>query len=149
MLFEPQLYWLVLGFVLILAELTMGNFILFFLGLACVSVGAALWLGFPNENGMPFLLFAGLAILFLVTLRARMKQHFVGDVVKASDDEDFVGFEVKIESGFDHRSPGRGRVQYRGASWDAKSAQAEFAHHSLAEIVDRKANILIIAERSK
>ena len=78
-----------------------------------------------------------------------MKQHFVGRIVEASLDEDFVGFEVKIESGVDQQSPGRGRVQYRGASWDAKSEQAEFAKHSLAEIIDRKANTLIISARSK
>lgn len=149
MVIEPQLYWLVIGFILVLAELALGNFILFFLGLASALVGAALWLGLPNDNGLPFLLFAILAIFLLVTVRARLKKHFVGGVVHASADEDFIGFEVEIESGFDKHSPGRGRVQYRGASWDAKSEQAEFSENTLAKIIDREANTLIISERSK
>ena len=45
-----------------------------------------------------------------------MRSVAVGDVASSSIDEDFVGRDVQIESGFDEASPGRGRVKYRGAS---------------------------------
>ena len=41
---NTEYIWLGIGFALIIAEVTMGNFILFFLGLAAVITGLALWL---------------------------------------------------------------------------------------------------------
>ena len=51
---NTEYIWLGIGFALIIAEVTMGNFILFFLGLAAVITGLALWLGLPAGNGFPF-----------------------------------------------------------------------------------------------
>jgi membrane protein implicated in regulation of membrane protease activity len=104
----PLYLWIGFGFALIIAEVTMGNFILFFLGLAAVCVG---------------------------------------DVARSTTDEDFIGFEVTIETGFDDASPGRGRVNYRGASWDASSAQSQFPTGALTTIIDRSGNKLVIGDK--
>ena len=72
-----------LGIALIIAEVTMGNFILFFLGLAAAITGLALWLGMPAGNGIPFLVFAGLALVLLVGVRSRLKLHLVGTLSRA------------------------------------------------------------------
>ena len=55
---NTEYIWLGIGFALIIAEVTMGNFILFFLGLAAAMTGLSLWFGLPAGNGIPFILFA-------------------------------------------------------------------------------------------
>ena len=141
---DAEYFWIGIGFALVLAEVLMGNFILFFLGIASIITGIALWLGMPADNGLPFLLFATLSIALLIGLRSKMRSVAVGDVASASIDEDFVGRDVQIESGFDEASPGRGRVKYRGASWDARSEQAHLPSGSFATILARESNLLFI-----
>ena len=144
---DPLYYWIGIGFALIIAEVTMGNFILFFLGVASICVGGALWVGMPADGGMPYILFAALAVFFLLVVRSRMPAFTVGDVAQSTADEDFVGFEVTIETGFDEASPGRGRVNYRGASWDARSAQEHFATGALTTIIDRNGSTLVVGDK--
>ena len=141
---DAQYFWIGIGFALVLAEVLMGNFILFFIGIASIITGVALWLGMPADNGVPFLLFAGLSIALLVGLRAKMRSVAVGDVASSSADEDFVGRDVQIESGFDAASPGRGRVSYRGASWNAKSDQLHLPGGRFAKMMSRDSNLLFI-----
>ena len=141
---DPLYIWIGIGFALVIAEVTMGNFILFFLGLASVCVGGAIWLGMPAGGGLPYLLFAGLAVFFLFGVRSRMPAFTVGDIAESTVDEDFIGRNATVESGFDEASPGRGRVNYRGASWDAQSSKQHLAVDELIKIVDRSGNNLIV-----
>jgi membrane protein implicated in regulation of membrane protease activity len=141
---DPLYLWIGIGFALVIAEVTMGNFILFFLGLASVCVGGAVWLGMPADGALPYLLFVGLAVFFLLSVRSRMPAFTVGDIAASTEDEDFVGRNVTVESGFDEASPGRGRVNYRGASWDAQSSKQHFAAGEFITIIDRSGNLLIV-----
>ena len=68
---NPEYIWLGVGFALVIAEVTMGNFILFFLGLAAALTGVALWVGLPAQNGIPYMLFAALALVLVVGVRSR------------------------------------------------------------------------------
>ena len=145
---NAEYVWLGVGFALIIAEVTMGNFILFFLGLAAALTGVAMWMGLPADNGIPYMLFAALALVLLVGVRSRMKLHLVGDSVRGSADEDFVGKEVSIASGFNESSPGRGRVTYRGADWNARSAQVAFAPGDIIKITGRDGNTLIVNQET-
>ena len=145
---NAEYVWLGVGFALIIAEVTMGNFVLFFLGLAAALTGVAMWMGLPADNGIPYMLFAALALVLLVGVRSRMKLHLVGDSVQGSADEDFVGKEVSIASGFNESSPGRGRVTYRGADWNARSAQVAFAPGDIIKITGRDGNTLIVNQET-
>lgn len=145
---NPEYIWLGVGFALVIAEVTMGNFILFFLGLAAALTGVALWVGLPAQNGIPYMLFAALALVLVVGVRSRLKLHLVGDSVQGSVDDDYIGKEVSVVSGFDAVSPGRGRVDYRGAQWNARSDRSEMRFGSMAKIVDRDGNTLIVEQES-
>ena len=122
----------------------MGNFVLFCLGLSGVIVGAALWGGLPNENGYPFLLFAVLSVGLVFGLRAKLRELF--EKTDAANDlkDDFIGRDVSIESGFDQATPGMGKVNYRGASWRAKSKTLQWETGQIAVIVSRESSLLII-----
>ncbi len=141
---SSEYLWLGLGFVLILAEVTMGNFILFFIGLASAITGIALWLGMPNHSGIPFMLFASLTLVLLVGVRSRLRLHMVGESVQGSADEDYIDKEVTIVDGFSEADPSRGRVSYRGADWNARSAQGPFANGAIAKITGREGNTLLV-----
>ena len=142
MIIEPQYVWLVVGIALIIAEVTMGNFILLFLGVAAVIVGIALSMGMPSTGGLAYYLFAVLSVVSLLGVRSRMRKIVVGDIAKGSDDEDFIGHNAVVESGFDDPSPRRGRVVYRGASWDAVSTHACQQVGAVLVIVGREGNCL-------
>ncbi|MDE0762956.1 MAG: NfeD family protein [Porticoccaceae bacterium] len=142
MTIEPQYVWLVVGITLIIAEVTMGNFILLFLGGAAVVVGIALSMGMPSTGGLAYYLFAALSVVLLLGVRSRMGKIVVGDIAKGSDDEDFIGHNAVVESGFDDPSPTRGRVVYRGASWDAVSKHACQQVGAVLLIVGREGNCL-------
>ncbi|MEM1436401.1 MAG: NfeD family protein [Pseudomonadota bacterium] len=129
--------WLVVGFVLIVAEFFLTSFFVIFFGIAAVVVALALWAGLPAGSGAPYLLFAAVAVGTLLVLRSRFREWFTGSYADAGVDEDFVGREVIVESGFDGGSPGRGRVSYRGTAWDARSEQDTFATGARAAIVGR------------
>ena len=139
-------YWLIIGFGLMLLEFVMGNFVLFCLGLSGVVVGAALWGGLPNENGYPFLLFAVSSVGLVFGLRAKLRELF--EKTDAANDlkDDFIGRDVSIESGFDHATPGIGKVNYRGASWKAKSATLHWEAGQIAVVVSRESSLLIIGK---
>ena len=47
---DAQYFWIGIGFALVLAEVLMGNFILFFLGIASIITGIALWLRMQSDN---------------------------------------------------------------------------------------------------
>ncbi len=145
---STELLWIIGGFLLILVELFVTNFIVVFFGMAAVLVGLALWAGMPDSSGIPLILFTVLSLALLFGLRARFQNWFVGSTADLDSDDDFVGRDVKIESGFDDASPGRGRVSYRGASWDARSEQGLFEPGSYATIVARKSAMLTIADHS-
>ena len=115
----------------------MGNFVLFCLGLSGVIVGAALWGGLPNENGYPFLLFAVSSVGLVFGLRAKLRELF--EKTDAANDlkDDFIGRDVSIESGFDQATPGMGKVNYRGASWKAKSKTLQWETGQIAVVVSR------------
>jgi membrane protein implicated in regulation of membrane protease activity len=51
---SSEYLWLGLGFALIIAEVTMGNFILFFIGLAAAITGIGLWLGYACRQRYTF-----------------------------------------------------------------------------------------------
>ena len=120
----------------------MGNFILLFLGVAAVIVGIALSMGMPSTGGLAYYLFAVLSVVSLLGVRSRMRKIVVGDIAKGSDDEDFIGHNAVVESGFDDPSPRRGRVVYRGASWDAVSTHACQQVGAVLVIVGREGNCL-------
>lgn len=139
------LLWIVAGFVLIVAEFALTTFVVIFFGIAALLVGLLLWAGLPASYGVPYLLFAALSLGLVLVLRSRFRDWFTGRTISADADDDFIGHEVRIESGFDPAQPGRGRVAYRGASWDARSSTAEYPADAIARIVRRQGSQLDIA----
>lgn len=108
--------WIVLGAVLLAGEVVIAaDFYLVFFGLAAVLLGLLGLLGLALPNWAQFLLFAALAVTGLVFYRGRWKRRLL-----SSDRE--MGPELVGERAVARETiaaAGRGRVNLRGATWEA------------------------------
>lgn len=144
----PELLWTLLGIALILVEFALPTFFILFFGIGALTTGLLLWAGMANEGGLPFIVFSVVSVGSLLLLRNQFKSWFAGRSVNpqtTDKDDDFIGYRAEVVAGFDETSAGVGRVSYRGAQWDARSASGEkFASGDPVKIVGREGAVLII-----
>jgi membrane protein implicated in regulation of membrane protease activity len=109
---SAYLYWILLGFLLLIVEVTTGTFYLLVLGMAAFAGALAAWAGGPFW--LQAALGGGVAlagVMVVWKLRARDREPVSSNVLD-------VGQPVVLESWVD-RPSGRARVRYRNALWDA------------------------------
>ena len=112
------IYWILVGFVLLIAEMTLGTFYLLVLGVAAFMGALAAWLGAPA--GIQAAVVGAVAIagvLLVWKLRA-------GDVGVVSTNSLDIGERVTLDCWVD-QSAGVARVRYRNALWDARVTSPE------------------------
>lgn len=114
---EPYLIWIVLGFLLIIAELLTGTFYLLVMGIGAFAGAAIAWGGgsfFLQAFGACAVALIGTGVvLYLTPKRA----------ATASDNLLDRGNPVELESWVD-AATGLARVKHRGASWEARVVSA-------------------------
>ncbi len=116
---ELWLLWVIAGFVLVIAELVTGTFYLLVVGLGAFAAALAAWLG----GNILVQAAVGCAV-------ALAGAWFVHHWHAAQRDEEGHGNlldrgQPVILEGWSNESAGLARVKYRGASWDARLAQAD------------------------
>jgi membrane protein implicated in regulation of membrane protease activity len=108
---ELYLVWLVVGIVLVIAELLTGTFYLLFLGIAALFGAAVAYVGAPFwVQAIVSAAFAVVGVLW-IQRHKRMKEQ---PVMPALD----VGQPVKLDS-WVNQADRLARVRYRDALWDA------------------------------
>lgn len=135
------LIWIVVGLALILVEFFVSGFVIIFFGVAALLTGIALWAGMSADHGIPFVMFAIVSVALLVLLRSRFKDLFTGRTLSADADDDFIGHEAVVESGFED-DQGRGKISYRGAAWDARTGEGRIDKGRVVRIVARHGMVL-------
>ncbi len=116
--FSPILVWFIVGLVMILMEFVIPGLIVIFFG-AGAWVTAILVAIFP---AMPLwvqlMFFSVFSVLSLIFLRRSLKKHFFSDQESAVNEgiDDYIGRRAVVEKEI---KGGTGKVQFRGASWDA------------------------------
>ena len=113
-------HWLVVGLLLVLAELaTPGGFFVIFFGLAAVLVGALTAMGMGGPLWSQLLMFSVLSVLSLVMFRARLLRTMQVDP-QAPEVDSLVGEVGLLEGAI---GPGQiGRIEVRGSAWSARNA---------------------------
>lgn len=118
-IFTPSLIWFLIGIGLLLMELFVPAFIIFFFGLGCwVAAGVLLFVDLSLSAQI--LIFLVASLLCLLFLRRSLIQAFKGRSHSLDDPdyEDFPkGASVKVVKTI--RANDRGRVLYRGTTWEA------------------------------
>ena len=119
-----ELIWIVLGIGMILAEFIVPGLIVIFFGISALVVGLLAWWGVLTDTTYQLWLFGILSGGLLLTLRDRFKSWFQGGSLVAdadTPDDDYIGHYATVLAGFEDGST-FGKVSYRDAHWDAKSA---------------------------
>ena len=115
--------WLYFGVFLMLLELLMPGFVVFFFGLAALSVGALIFLLGDSFGGTAqFVTFAILAILYILTLRRFFARLFKGSKDSKAEADELVGRVGTVTAAI--RPPVEGRVQIGDAEWAAIAQEA-------------------------
>lgn len=116
------LWWICLGFLLILLELVIPGFIVFFFGVGAIVTGLLLWL-FPLPAVAQLLIFAVLSVASLVIFRRMMPEIFCGSSRKIAelppDDEEPAGKTVQVVEAITPETPGK--IDFEGSLWTAAS----------------------------
>lgn len=137
---DTWVWWFVLGFVLLIAELTTGTFYLLVIALAFAAAGTTSLIGMPFV--IQLVVAGGIGLAGSLWLRnSRFGRHGARREPLQNLD---VGQVVRIEQW----SPSRtARTAYRGAQWDVELAPGEEAVAGDFVIRDVLGNRLIVVRR--
>jgi len=112
--------WVLLGLGLLALEMGLpGGFFALFFGVSALLVGGLVGIGAGGPAWMQFLLFSVLSVLALVTLRRPLQARLNVHGSKRPVDS-LVGAPAVAQE--DLAPGGRGKVELRGASWNALNA---------------------------
>lgn len=140
--YNAPFMWFLLGLLFALLELAIPGFVLMFFALGAWLV-ALLGLVFDMELAVQIILFVLASSLSLVLLRKKLKSRFFRehDSKRSNQDNELLGQKVLVVEGI---SPSkRGKVEYKGANWAAKS-DSHIEEGSSAEIIDQDSITLIV-----
>ncbi len=135
--------WMTIGVVMMLLELILPGGVIVFLGLASVSVGSLVYLGYINTIIMALIAWFIISLAYIFILRAFFIKYFEGDSVvqNVDEDEDVIGSFVEvIEDILPYKE---GRVRFRDSTWGARSEE-ELSKGKKAVIERRDGSKLVI-----
>ncbi|MFP4302780.1 MAG: NfeD family protein [Spirochaetaceae bacterium] len=145
MLTDPAFVWGVVGIVLLVSELLVPGFVIFFFGLGALITAVASLILPPVAGSLALqgIVWALGSILSLRFLRRRFARVFRGGTVEPVGEADLGRTVVVTE----RITPGRpGRVRFQGTSWKAVSYTETFKPGDKAQIVQEDNLTLIVSE---
>jgi membrane protein implicated in regulation of membrane protease activity len=117
---ETWLIWVVIGFLLVIAELVTGTFYLLVIGVGFFAAALLAWLG------ANFLVQAVVgSVVALVGAWAVHHWHSANRTPGGDRDNLLDRGQPVVLEGWTNETAGIARVKYRGASWDARVADAQ------------------------
>jgi membrane protein implicated in regulation of membrane protease activity len=142
--FSPELIWFLIGLVFILLEFLIPGVIVIFFGIGAWLTALAL-LFFNFGINAQLVIFLTASIVFLVILRKKVKNIFVGDSENQTPDDldNITGKKVKVIKAI---SPNEnGKVMFNGSTWNAESQEA-IEENEIVQIIGKK-NLTLIVEK--
>lgn len=128
----PELFWFLLGLVLLIAELALPGIIIMFFGIGAMITALTTWLGITPNATSQNVVFAVSSVVLLFVLRQRLQKIFVGTTTDDSVEDEFTGKEARVLYPIDDA---QGKIEFKGAEWNARSSQ------------NCPANTLVVIER--
>ena len=114
--------WLIAGIVLMLAELLIPGFVIFFFGAGAILTAGLTWLAPECAIGWQVIFFALASVLMVILSRACFPKTFAGKDERPRGDVDsdgLVGSVGKVSEAIE--PPSSGRVVVQGTTWMAVS----------------------------
>lgn len=141
--------WIVAGLVLVVAELAVPGFVIFFFGLGAILTGALLFVFKDMPEALQILIFAVSSVLLLLTCRRFMPQSFRGKETPADgdpDEDEVAGAMATVAEG--GIPAGReGKVEFRGTLWNARAETGEALEAGALVSIVRRDNLLLVVRR--
>jgi membrane protein implicated in regulation of membrane protease activity len=143
---RPEVIWFIIGLVLLLLELVMPGFVIFFFGVGAWITALLCLFTDPGIN-VQVVVFAVSSVLTLIIFRRMIKNKFIynKDDRSGAVEDEFTGKEgIAIA---DFGSDNKGKVEFKGTSWDAESESEIKAGQTV--VIIEKENIKLIVEPKK
>lgn len=143
---KPELFWFVIGLVLLLFELFTPGFFIFFFGLGAWVTALICLIAEPGTN-LQIIIFAVTSVLFLVGLRKIIKKKLFYNDEKKSDkiEDEFTGKEAVAASDFG--SGKTGKVNFKGTTW-ASESRSEIKEGQKVVILQKESFKLIVEPKN-
>jgi len=142
LLSRPEVLWFILGLILLLLELVIPGFVIFFFGFGAWVASLACLLFDPGVD-LQIIIFALSSVLALVALRRTISRKFLEPTDRPSDsvEDEFTGKEGIVVATL---GPGRkGKIEFRGTTWTALCDE-EVAKGATVKIVRKESINLIV-----
>jgi len=143
---RPELVWFILGLILLLLELVMPGFVIFFFGVGAWITALVCLFANPGIN-LQVVIFAVTSVLALLAFRKMIQNKFIytrNDKSDAVEDE-FTGKEAVAVNTFGPDK--RGKVDFKGTTWSAESGSEIVAGQTV--IIVEKESFKLIVEPKK
>lgn len=143
---RPEVIWFIIGLVLLLLELVMPGFVIFFFGIGAWITALLCLFTNPSIN-VQVVVFALTSVAALLIFRKMIQNKFIyskNDKSEAVEDE-FTGKEAVAIADFGPDK--KGKVEFKGTSWKAESESDIKAGQTV--IIIEKDNFKLIVEPKK
>ena len=142
----PSLLWFLTGVVLLLLEMSMPVFVLFFFALGAWLTAGAAWL-YDISLNTQLMIFIVASLVSLLVLRRFVKKAFGGGKIgDARVDHSLAEPGTKVVVVADIVPPLEGKIKYSGTTWRARAGERIEAGQ-IAEIVEQD-GLLMTVKRS-
>jgi membrane protein implicated in regulation of membrane protease activity len=143
---RPELVWFILGLVLLLLELVLPGFVIFFFGVGAWMTALVCLFANPGIN-LQVVIFAVTSVIALLAFRKLIQNKFIYSRNDKSDavEDEFTGKEAVAVNDFG--SDKTGKVEFKGTSWKAESGSEIRAGQTV--IIIEKDNFKLIVEPKK
>ena len=144
---RPDLFWFLLGLALLLLELIIPGFVVFFFGIGA-WITALVCLFFNPGLDLQIIIFSITSIISLVLLRNMLTRRFFKQESSspATLEDEFIGREaVSIE---DILKGDKGKVEFKGTPWNAR-AEDDIKKGQTVIITGKDSISLIIKSKNK
>ena len=115
-----ELFWFLLGFVLLVAEFVLPGIIIVFFGVGAWITALTTWLGLTQSAASQNILFAVSSVILLFVLRKRFTKIFVGSSTTDTVEDEYTGKEARVLSAVDTQ---QGKIEVKGTEWNARSPE--------------------------
>ncbi|MCC7460470.1 MAG: NfeD family protein [Proteobacteria bacterium] len=120
MTIDSTMIWIILGLVLLIAEMATGTFTLIFIALACFATAlVSFFPGMDSNYTIQITTCSIVSVLGVVLLRKPLQNKMLKSLSLKSD----IGKELLIDHGI--HPHGTARIGYQGTTWQATNLDAE------------------------
>jgi membrane protein implicated in regulation of membrane protease activity len=143
---RPEMIWFIIGLVLFVLELVVPGFVIFFFGVGAWITALVCLIFNPNIN-LQIIIFAVISVLSLLALRKLIQKKFFYSKEGRSEavEDEFTGKEAVATKDFG--SDKKGKVEFKGTSWQAESESEIKAGQTV--IIIEKENFKLFVEPKK